>query len=272
MWLPTGSNKQRSGKNLGYYPQSDWASLAKLGKQRHNVKETQPPTHAPPVGSTAFTGGVQALTEFADREQRKNNIIIHNIAESTEDTAPLRETSDRTTIKDLVRNGTKLDDVNIEKLVSIGKRNPNRPRLLLVTLDCERTKILSNAWRLKNNTKWENTFIDPDRTLQEREEHKALRNELKSRRDAGEDNLVIRSSNCPGTEGDQKLHPSKRPTTNEQQPNNHNRTTRTSNKLTAKVQENPRANHMKTLRRLQNPKISPKNLKPPRQLEKLAVK
>ena len=185
----TNNIQEKISATIPNLTEHHWPSL---GSNDTSEKKTQPPTHAPPVGSTAFTGGVQALTEFADRERRKNNIIIHNIAESTEDTAPLRETSDRTTIKDLIRNGTKLDDVNIEKLVRIGKRNPNRPRLLLVTLDCERTKILSNAWRLKNNTKWENTFIDPDRTLQEREEHKALRSELKSRRDAGEDNLVIR--------------------------------------------------------------------------------
>ena len=165
----------------------DWPNLGEAGTSE---MKKQPPGPPPPKMAT-HTSGVQVLNEFADRERRKNNIIVHNIAESTGDTAGLREAQDKITIQDLIKNGLKVDD-NVEKLARLGKRNTDRPRLLLVTLSCERSKILTTAWRLKNNSKWENTYIDPDRTLQEREEHKALRRELKRRREAGEDNLVIR--------------------------------------------------------------------------------
>ena len=64
--------------------------------------------------------------------------------------------------------------------------------MLLVTLGCDRNIVLSRVWRLKNHTKWERTFVYPDRTPQERDENKILRDEMKRRRTAGEENLTIR--------------------------------------------------------------------------------
>ena len=120
----------------------DWPNLGEAGTSE---RKKQPPGPPPPKMAT-HTGGVQVLNEFADRERRKNTIIVHNIAESTGDTAGLREAQDKTTIQDLIKNGLKVDDVNVEKLARLGKRNTDRPRLLLVTLSCERSKILTTAW------------------------------------------------------------------------------------------------------------------------------
>ena len=52
--------------------------------------------------------------------------------------------------------------------------------------------ILKQATKLHNSTSWSNVFISPDLIPKEREVNKRLREELKSRKEAGEKNLMIR--------------------------------------------------------------------------------
>lgn len=67
-----------------------------------------------------------------------------------------------------------------------------RPRLLLVQVEGSKETVLSRAQNLRKSEVWNNTYIDPDRTPQQRLQHKELRMELKKRREAGEQSLVIR--------------------------------------------------------------------------------
>ena len=79
-------------------------------------------------------------------------------------------------------------------VVRLGKRIPDRHRLLKVTLDSVSRKIqvLRNAKKLRNTQNWKEIFITPDMTPREREKNKELREELKRRRELGEERLVIR--------------------------------------------------------------------------------
>ena len=52
--------------------------------------------------------------------------------------------------------------------------------------------ILKQATKLRKSSKWSNIYISPDLTLKERFLHKKLRDELKTRKNAGEKDLYIK--------------------------------------------------------------------------------
>ena len=94
--------------------------------------------------------------------------------------------------------------------------NPEKPRLLLITLEDISIKrsILKQATKLRNSSKWNEVFIFPDLTPKERQTNKKLREELRNRKQVGEKNLIIRrgkivvdtrrsDSNQPRTASDQ---------------------------------------------------------------------
>ena len=53
-------------------------------------------------------------------------------------------------------------------------------------------EILGSAKKLRDSETWSDIFITPDMTPKERERNKQLREELKRRRNEGEEGLVIR--------------------------------------------------------------------------------
>lgn len=129
---------------------------------------------------------------YLDKDKRKLNVVVHNLPEESGITLAERSSLDQAAFLTVVREGLKLR-VHTTKSFRVGKQIPERPRLLIVTIDNLEAKkdLLSMASQLKD-TKWKNIYINPDLTKQEREEGKKLRAELLSRRQAGEANLTIR--------------------------------------------------------------------------------
>ena len=135
----------------------------------------------------------QAVEEYRDRENRKFNIIVHQVPESSLQEAKDRNAEDTNIVNQLLAD-IGVQEATVSSVVRLGKRIPDRHRLMKVTLDSVPRKIqaLRNAKKLQNTFKWKEVFITPDMTPKEREKNKLLRMELKRRRDAGEDHLVIR--------------------------------------------------------------------------------
>ena len=75
-----------------------------------------------------------------------------------------------------------------------GKKVPDRDRLLIVTLENVgiRQEVVRLAPQLRSCEAYANVYINPDLTPREREQGRKLREELASRRQKGEKNLVIR--------------------------------------------------------------------------------
>ena len=76
----------------------------------------------------------------------------------------------------------------------LGKKVENKSRPLLVSLDTPsmRGTLLSKSATLRKSEHWKNVFVSPDLTPKEREANRVLRAELKRRKSAGENNLIIR--------------------------------------------------------------------------------
>ena len=132
------------------------------------------------------------LDSFLDKEQRKMNLVIHNMEEPSAEGARERASKDAENFKVMIRETMKIV-VHTTKCFRVGRRREERPRLLIVSVDDLDTKheILRHARDLRGIDNYGNIFITPDLTKSEREQGKKTRDELARRREAGEKDLVI---------------------------------------------------------------------------------
>ena len=135
----------------------------------------------------------RVFDSFMDREKRKLNVVVHNLPEQDGDTLAERMEKDQLLFKEVIKEGMNLI-VRPIKAFRVGRKIEDRPRLLIVTLDNAGTKadILKLATQLRHLTKWKRIYVTPDLSKKEREDNKRLREELSARRQAGEEDLVIR--------------------------------------------------------------------------------
>ena len=88
-----------------------------------------------------------------------------------------------------------ISGTEITNYIRLGQTNPYKPRPLLITVkDIEkRQALLINGKNLRSSTTYfKDVYISPDYTPKEREQNKKLVEELRYRRNNGEDNLMIR--------------------------------------------------------------------------------
>ena len=128
------------------------------------------------------------LEEVRQREMRRDYIIISGVPEQQGDTAGDRKDADASVIKEIA---DELEcSLSFSVAYRIGKPVSGRPRLLRVKcVDAdERASLLRNARKLRDTDvpHLKSVYINPDRTLLERERRKKMMEEVKSRRLAGE--------------------------------------------------------------------------------------
>jgi len=93
-----------------------------------------------------------------------------------------------------VQRATDLD-VNVQKLFCIGKESDNKVKPLLICLESETEKqlLLSRAPKLRFFTQYKKVYIAPDITRFQRTKHRKLVDELKRRKQQGEQNRIIKN-------------------------------------------------------------------------------
>lgn len=143
------------------------------------------------------------LDERLEREKKKNNLIIFGIPEAPESVQGVnRKHNDLNKLEKLgdgLSDELKIDSTIIENIYRIGKivNDNTRPRPVCIKLKemHDKYRILNSAKRLRDvSDDWrKNVFISLDYTKHQRELRKIAMEELKSRRDAGEQNLMIRN-------------------------------------------------------------------------------
>ena len=147
----------------------------------------------------------QALDDHLDKERRKANLVIHNLPEQGGSTLMERSEKDIALFSTMIKDVMKLHATS-SKSFRVGKKQQERPRLLIITLDNPACKhdILRGAPQLRNSGKYDKIYITPDLTLKEREAGRKLREELASRKRAGEENLAIRGGKIIHTTGQER--------------------------------------------------------------------
>ena len=128
----------------------------------------------------------KVVGNFFDKEKRRNNIVVHNLPESSVQDPKERSQKDAETFKSLVQEEFKLR-ISVVKVFRAGKIQPEKPRPLIVTLDDEGVKwdILRLAPQLRGHSMFGNVFLSPDRTPEERERDRNLRVEARRLREEG---------------------------------------------------------------------------------------
>jgi len=144
------------------------------------------------TGSTSLVSTASSIAdELADRDRRRNNIILYNFSEKSD-----RE-ADRKAFNDMCQVVFS-EQFAVSKVIRLGKRSEDkdRHRPLLVGLNQESNKVslLVNSSKLRRHDMYKNVYLSPDRTKFERLKYKKLVEELKERRSKGETNLIIRNN------------------------------------------------------------------------------
>lgn len=190
------------------------SSFADIVKQQKNELEVQATSLASNFKRELSTLPlVQELSkkhEEEDKTRRKNNLILYGVPESESETSDARLKDDCTKVKKLFEEKIELTSSDIENVIRIGPRpsqkNSKRPLLVKCTTQDKKWEILKASQHLKYLENHESfiVYASIDRTKKEREEHKRLRVELQSRKENGEENLVIRNNRivikAPGIE------------------------------------------------------------------------
>ncbi|KAI8513752.1 hypothetical protein Bbelb_080760 [Branchiostoma belcheri] len=138
---------------------------------------------------------VQLVDEYIEREKRRKNLVVFNVPEDVKDDATDSMLSDKKLFIDITKEEFNLIP-KVQAAYRLGRKTSDKPRPLLIRMDNDDTSsralILRRAKDLRNSTRWSRVYIVPDMTPNEREADRKLRQELKSRKEAGEANLVIR--------------------------------------------------------------------------------
>lgn len=138
--------------------------------------------------------GMDIFGEMESRMHRMNNVIISGIPEMSSGTVNDRIIHDVEAV-DKVCQEVGVKNTRNFKVLRVGKPHPDKPRLLKVT--CPDTvmkqQILRNSKALRTVKAYKNVFINEDQTPIQQKQSKALRSELKERRDRGEDIVIYRN-------------------------------------------------------------------------------
>ena len=146
---------------------------------------------------------VNVVDEYVDRERRKCNLVVYGLAESIESSTTESGSKDASGFQELTKD-IKVNNVQVTKVSRLGKIQTGKQRPLSVDSERAKWSVLKSAPMLRRCARWQSDFISPDLTIKEREIKRALYQELKRRKEAGEKDLVIKRGkiiNRRGREG-----------------------------------------------------------------------
>lgn len=142
-----------------------------------------------------------------DKEERKLNLMMFNVKESTKTTLHEEVLEDLQSVKNVLLhtnpdlNDNVISKLSTENLKRLGKKvaspseGNNKVRPIKVTLPDEVTKfkILRNSYKLKSYKTNERIGLKLDLTKLQIAEEKELKIELQRRKDLGEDVMIFRN-------------------------------------------------------------------------------
>ncbi len=160
------------------------------------------------AGMINFDIVFQAIDEHHQRQEKKNNMVIHFLPDDNDDFE-----ADLTQVQDLVQESGGVVD-HIKEVFRMGNvRKDKKPRMLKVICDNHMTKrmLLTGQDRIRKNLdhldlKAAGFFVRDDMTDMQREADRILRDKLERLRGANKDiNLVIRDGKIVEKRGKEVL-------------------------------------------------------------------
>ena len=134
---------------------------------------------------------VQILREVEERNFKRPNLVLSGISELSSGSVDERKSHDETVVNNIS------NDLNINisghfRCFRIGKPGSERPRLLKVVFTSmeDKMNLLRKGKMLRKSERFRQVYINPDLTILQRENNRSLREELKRRREAGEQVMI----------------------------------------------------------------------------------
>ena len=132
---------------------------------------------------------LDTVKEEDEKRKRDCNVVVHGMTRT--------EICDRDRLEAMMRDVMELEDVRMEEVNRLGKgevQGNGKPKSILVRFETPGQKwaVVGRAKRLRNAGEgYRRIMIVPDLTVKERFEDKKLREELRRRRDDGENDIFI---------------------------------------------------------------------------------
>ena len=183
--------QERSTQLLTEKVREDVTRLAKAqSEEKATSGSTNEPQRKAPTSTEEIT---RILDSCLAKESRKKNLAVFNLPEENAENEQEKRNKDISAFKEMVKEGLKLQ-VNPIKAYRVGKKTPNRPRILIIAVDDYETKrtILKQKSQLRHTTQWAKVFVNPDLTKQEREAKKKLREGQAARKQSEKEKSVMK--------------------------------------------------------------------------------
>ena len=135
------------------------------------------------------------LEEVDDRSRRRKNLIFSGIPEQTTGSVEKRKETDMHQVEEILEElVSNMDEDDLLEVHRIGRPESGKCRILKVKFKDENDclKVLKNARKLRDLPNRKGVYINPDLTVLQRRERKALTEELRRRRNEGEDVVILR--------------------------------------------------------------------------------
>ena len=159
------------------------------------------------IKEEVLTHVFEEFEERREREEKKNNIVVFNVEEKNCESREEKIREELSlSVQLLKETGMDIKDEDIVEVHRIGRQKQGqgdtesqesrRPRPLLIKLQDTKLKweIIRNGKKIKDSRieHLKRAVIVPDQTHKEREKNRKLREELKAKRDNGEEGWYIR--------------------------------------------------------------------------------
>ena len=131
--------------------------------------------------------------EAVMRHQRRKSVVISGLELKQDGDLEAQKADDRTKVGKVLEH-FQLSEDDAADIQRIGKAGSGKRQLLRVRFVCinDRQTVLRRSREIRSH--FPDVFINPDRTPRQQEEFRKLRNELKARKESGEDVVIYKGS------------------------------------------------------------------------------
>ena len=155
----------------------------------------------------------EALVDAKEKEEKKDNIIIFNIAELKEGESQEEETRKVNEVLKIAHPELSYED-DVKVMTRLGERRQHhdaKPRPVKLQLSGVRVKnaILKGTKNFKNHTRYEKIGITKDKTTKEQQQDRKLRDEVAKMKKEGHDAVIFRGAAVLRKDRDETLNKEK---------------------------------------------------------------
>lgn len=163
--------------------------LLEIEKLKEKVTKLESEEPVAPSGHAA-----EAIHELKDRDYKRKNLIVFGLKELDSEEAEERKAHDMGAISTMLESN--FTEVSRDKLrvYRIGRREQGkvRPVRVIMASETDVRKVIKHASNIKNSPQYLGLGFSTDKTKQQLQEYKLIKEELKNRVDKGGENLCIR--------------------------------------------------------------------------------